>query len=73
MPGCLGLIMWAIISVYLVGALGGNEAQGEVYSHLPLARHTEVAVKVFAVWFLVWASGVVVWMLGTRIWRRVKS
>lgn len=74
MLGCLGLFFWAILSVSIIGALGFQEAIGEYLGHHPNPqRPSPVELQALAYSFLLWAAGVAIWVLGTRIWRRVKS
>lgn len=73
MLGCLGLIMWALISASIIGALGGNEALGEVYGYRPKVDPSDVELRVFGSWGILWVAGVVVWIIGSRIWRKRKS
>jgi hypothetical protein len=70
----LGLFFWGMLSLSIIGALGFNEAIGEYLGHSPNPqRPSPVELQALAYSFLVWASGVVVWVLGARIWRRVKN
>ncbi len=74
MFGCLALIFWAMLSPLIIGALGFNEAIGDYLGyHLDEPRPSPVELQAFAYSFILWASGVAIWVLGTRIWRRVKN
>lgn len=70
----VGLIFWAMLSLSIIGALGFNEAIGEYLGHHPNPqRPAPVALEALAYSFLLWASGIGVWVLGSRIWRIVKG
>ncbi len=70
----LGLFFWAMLSMSIIGALGFNEAIGEYLGHNPNPqRPSPVELQALAYSFLLWVSGVVVWVLSTWIWRRVKN
>jgi hypothetical protein len=73
MLGCLGLIMWALISASIIGALGGNEALWTVHSYRPVVDRSDVELQVFGSWGILWVAGVVVWLIGARIWRQRRS
>lgn len=74
MFGCLGLFFWAILCITIVGALGSNEAIGEYLGHIPNPqRPSPIELQALAYSFLLWMSGIVVWVLGSRIWRAVRN
>lgn len=70
----LGLIFWGMVGLSIIAALGFQEAIGEYPAyHVDGPRPSPVELQALAYSFLLWVSGVAVWVLGSRIWRRVKG